>query len=66
MLAEGKIEHAKFSGYYETDFLSAAVTSNNRQSNSYSLRQRQFWGQAALDSGWTFTGGQMWRMRTDG
>jgi hypothetical protein len=65
MLAEGKIEHAKLSGYYETDFLSAAVTSNNRQSNSYSLRQRQFWGQAALDSGWTLTGGQMWSLVTE-
>lgn len=65
MLAEGKTEHAKFTGYYETDFLSAAVTSNNRQSNSYSLRQRQFWGQATLDSGWSFTGGQMWSLVTE-
>ena len=65
MLAEGKLEHAKLSGYYETDFLSAAVTSNNRQSNSYSLRQRQFWGQVALDSGLSFTGGQMWSLATE-
>jgi len=65
MLAEGKIEHAKFSGYYETDFLSAAATSNNRQSNSYSLRQRQFWGQVSTDSGWTITGGQMWSLATE-
>lgn len=65
MLAEGKIEHAKFTGYYETDFLSAAATSNNRQSNSYSLRQRQFWGQASTESGWTFTGGQMWSLVTE-
>ena len=65
MLAEGKLEHAKFSGYYETDFLSAAATSNNRQSNSYSLRQRQFWGRAQLDGGWSFTGGQMWSLVTE-
>ena len=65
MLAEGKIEHAKLSGYYETDFLSAAVTSNNRQSNSYSLRQRQFWGQVALDNGLSVTGGQMWSLATE-
>lgn len=65
MLAEGKTESAKFSGYYETDFLSAAATSNNRQSNSYSLRQRQFWAQAATDSGWTLTGGQMWSLVTE-
>jgi hypothetical protein len=65
LLAEGKIEHAKFTGYYETDFLGAGTTSNNRQSNSYALRQRQFWGQAALDGGWTFTGGQMWSLVTE-
>lgn len=65
MLAEGKLASAKLSGYYETDFLSAAVTSNNRQSNSYSLRQRQFWGQVATDSGWSVTGGQMWTLATE-
>lgn len=65
MLAEGKLSNAKLSGYYETDFLSAAVTSNNRQSNSYSLRQRQFWGQVATDSGFSVTGGQMWTLATE-
>jgi hypothetical protein len=65
MLAEGKLDHAKFTGYYETDFLSAGATSNNRQSNSYTMRQRQFWGQATLDSGWSFTGGQMWSLVTE-
>jgi len=65
LLAEGRLKSAKLSGYYEADFLSAAVTSNNNQSNSYSLRQRQVWGQVALDSGWTFTGGQMWSLVTE-
>lgn len=65
MLAEAKLDHAKFSGYYETDFLSAGVTSNNRQSNSYTMRQRQFWGKAELDGGWAFTGGQMWSLVTE-
>jgi hypothetical protein len=65
MLVEGKLANAKLSGYYETDFLSAAVTSNNRQSNSYSLRQRQFWGQVALDNGFSVTGGQMWSLATE-
>jgi hypothetical protein len=64
-LFEGKIASAKIGGYYEADFLSAGVTSNNRQSNSYTLRQRQFWAQVALDSGWTFTGGQMWSLVTE-
>jgi len=65
MLVEGKLASAKLSGYVEADFLSAGVSSNNNQSNSYSLRQRQAWGQAALDNGWTFTGGQMWSLVTE-
>lgn len=65
MLAEGKLASAKVGGYYEADFLSAGVTSNDNQSNSYTLRQRQFWAQAALASGWTFTGGQMWSLVTE-
>ncbi len=65
MLAEGKLASAKLTGYVEADFLSAAVTSNNNQSNSYSLRQRQAWGQAALDNGLAVTGGQMWSLVTE-
>ncbi|HLV85907.1 MAG TPA: hypothetical protein VKV39_02950 [Candidatus Sulfotelmatobacter sp.] len=65
MLAEGKLGSAKLSGYVESDFLSSGVTSNNNQSNSYSLRQRQAWGQASLKSGWSFTGGQMWSLITE-
>ena len=65
MLAEGKLDNAKLTGYVETDFLSAGITSNNNESNSYSLRVRQAWGQAALNSGWSFTGGQMWSLVTE-
>ena len=65
MLAEGKLASAKLSGYYEADFLSAGITSNNNQSNSYTLRQRQAWAQAAFDSGWSITGGQMWSLVTE-
>jgi hypothetical protein len=65
LLAEGKLSSAKIGGYYEADFLSSAITSNNNQSGSYSLRQRQVWAQAALNSGWTFTGGQMWSLVTE-
>jgi multidrug efflux pump subunit AcrA (membrane-fusion protein) len=57
LLAEGQLKSAKLAGYYEADFLSAAVTSNNNQSNSYSLRQRQAWGQVAFNSGLTLTCG---------
>lgn len=65
MLAEGRLNMVKLSGYVETDFLSSGITSNNNQSNSYTLRQRQAWGQAAFDNGWTFTGGQMWSLVTE-
>ena len=64
-LAEGKLSNMTLKGYVEADFLSAGVTSNNNQSNSYSLRQRQAWGQAGLNNGWTFTGGQMWSLVTE-
>ena len=53
LLAQGKLSSATIGGYYEADFLSAGVTSNNNESNSYTLRQRQAWAQAALNSGWT-------------
>jgi len=65
MLAEGKLASAKLTGYLEADFLSAGVTSNSNESNSYTLRQRQAWGQAALHNGWSFTGGQMWSLVTE-
>ncbi|HWO30742.1 MAG TPA: hypothetical protein VNO32_18260, partial [Candidatus Acidoferrum sp.] len=64
-LAEGHLKTATLAGYVEADFLSAGVTSNNNQSNSYTLRQRQAWGQAAMDNGFTFTGGQMWSLVTE-
>lgn len=65
LLATGRLKSALLSGYYEADFLSSAITSNNNESNSYSLRQRQVWGQAAFDNGWSFTGGQMWSLLTE-
>lgn len=65
MLAEGKLKNAKLTGYVEADFLSAGITSNNNESNSYSMRQRQAWAQASLVNGWSFTGGQMWSLVTE-
>ena len=65
LLGQGKTKSATLSGYYEADFLSAAVTSNNNESNSYALRQRQVWGQTAFNSGFTITGGQMWSLVTE-
>src|SRR5208282_2782721 len=65
MRADGQVGDMKLTGYYEADFLSAGTTSNNNQTNSYTLRQRQAWGQVAFDNGWSVTGGQMWTLLTE-
>jgi hypothetical protein len=65
VLIQGKLDNVKIGSYFEGDFLSAGVTSNNNETNSYTFRQRQFWGQAAFDNGFTFTGGQMWSLATE-
>jgi hypothetical protein len=65
ILAEGKIGNWTGRGYYEGDFLSAGVTSNDNQSNSYTFRQRQAFAQAESAGGWTLTGGQMWSLVTE-
>jgi hypothetical protein len=64
MLMQGKRSNVTIGSYYEADFLSAGTTSNDNQSNSYTFRQRQFWGQAAFNNGFTITGGQMWSLVT--
>ncbi len=64
-LFEGKAATFKLSGYFESDFLSAGVTSNNNQSNSYTFRVRQIWGKAETDSGFAVTGGQTWSLATE-
>jgi hypothetical protein len=65
MLAEGKLDSVTLSGYVESDFLGAGISSNDNESNSYVLRIRQGWGQARFDSGWQVTGGQMWSLVTE-
>ena len=65
LLAEGKLPVGIARGYYEGDFLSAGTTSNDNQSNSYTLRLRQAWAQAELSNHWTLTGGQMWSLATE-
>ncbi len=65
LMATGKTDWGTLRGYVEADFLGTGVTSNNNQSNSYVLRQRVVWAQAALNSGWAFTGGQLWSLATE-
>jgi len=64
-LVEAPTGTVKLTGYYEMDWLGTGTSSNNNQSNSYVLRQRQIWGQAALSSGFSVTGGQMWSLATE-
>jgi hypothetical protein len=64
-LFEGNTGPFKLSGYVEADFLSAGTTSNDNESNSYTLRHRQIWGQLATTKGFKVTGGQMWSLVTE-
>ena len=54
-----------FSAYISGDFLSSGLTSTATQSNSYTLRLRQVWGQAKFQGGWSILGGQMWSLVTE-
>jgi hypothetical protein len=65
MKAIGKVHNFTMSGYYEADWLSAGITSNSNQSNSYTMRQRQLWADAKTNGGWDFSGGQGWSLVTE-
>jgi hypothetical protein len=60
----GKVPAATLSGLWESDFLASGTGSNSNESNSYVLRLRQFWGQAAFKGGFTLTAGQTWSLLT--
>ncbi len=66
LLTEGRLNDAeKLTGYLETDFLSAGSSSNSNESNSYTLRLRQFWGAYDnTDWGLHVLGGQGWSLAT--
>jgi hypothetical protein len=63
-LAEGKTNNWKMSGYYEVDFLGAAPTANEVESNSFNPRQRQLWGQVEFNNGFSVLAGQSWSLLT--
>jgi hypothetical protein len=62
---DGRLKNVEFSSYISGDFLSAGVTSTATQTNSYTFRLRQAWGQAKFDNGWSILGGQMWSLVTE-
>src|SRR4051812_30547753 len=61
---EGKVGSTKVTGYYEVDFMGAAPTANENQSNSFNVRQRQLWGMVNFANGISVTGGQQWSLFT--
>jgi hypothetical protein len=65
LLAAGSTRDTTFRGYFEMDWLGTGVTSNNNESDSYVLRDRQLWAQVQTRSGWIITGGQMWSLPTE-
>lgn len=50
--------------YLETDFLGAAPTANSRESNSYNLRVRNFYGRFTTAWGLDVLAGQSWSLVT--
>jgi hypothetical protein len=62
---DGRLKNIEFSSYISGDFLSAGVTSTATQTNSYTFRLRQVWGQAKFDNGLSFLGGQTWSLVTE-
>ena len=65
VLIEAPAGTLKLTGYAEMDFLGTGTSSNNNQSNSYVLRQRQIWGRVETAGGFSMTGGQTWSLVTE-
>src|SRR5439155_11684807 len=65
LLLESNVGSVNVTGYAETDHLRTCVTSDHRQSNSYVLRYRQFWGRVAWQNGFSVSAGQMWSLVTE-
>jgi hypothetical protein len=65
VFVEGRLANVDLSSYISGDFLSAGVTSTATQTNSYTFRLRQVWGQAKFGNGWSFLGGQAWSLVTE-
>ena len=62
---EGRVGNVDLSSYVSADFLSAGVTSTSTQTNGYTLRIRQAWGQAKFNNGFSFLAGQAWSLATE-
>ncbi|MGA8274360.1 MAG: hypothetical protein WB919_22575 [Candidatus Sulfotelmatobacter sp.] len=65
VFVQGRAKKVEFTSYVSGDFLSSGLTSTATQTNGYTLRLRQAWGQAKFDNGWKILGGQMWSLVTE-
>jgi hypothetical protein len=64
LLGEGEYKRIGISGYVEVDFLGASTTENEVETNSWSPRLRQIWGNVDLPNGTSFLIGQGWSLLT--
>jgi hypothetical protein len=62
---DGRLKGVDLSSYVSADFLSSGISSNSNQTDSYTLRLRQAWGQAKFDNGFSFLAGQAWSLVTE-
>ncbi len=65
VMVDGKFRNIKATGYWEFDFLGAAPTANNNETNSFTPRQRHLWGNLDFPGGWSFMAGQSWSLFTN-
>jgi len=64
LLFQGAKGNNKLTGYFEIDFQATGYGASEVQSNAYSPRMRQLWGQVETAHKLTFTGGQTWSLLT--
>jgi hypothetical protein len=65
MLSGNPDKNTHIQGYYEGDFLGAAVSANSKESNSYTPRIRQVWASyERSDFGFHMFAGQTWTLAT--
>ena len=65
MLSGDPDKSTHMAGYFEGDFLGAAVSANSKESNSYTPRIRQVWaGYERFDYGFHMYAGQTWTLAT--
>jgi hypothetical protein len=65
IFVSSKAGSVDFSAYLSGDFLSSGTTSTATQTNGYTFRLRQVWGQAKFAHGWSVLGGQAWSLATE-